>query len=796
MWRFLANKILRNRLAFILTLGVLTIFMGYEASRIQLSYEFAKVLPVSDPAFNDYEDFKKMFGEDGSVMVIGLQDSNLFSLNKFNDWYSLSNSIKSIDGVQDVLSVAALFNIIRNDSLQRFDFKPLMSKPLQSQMEADSLRDLIYSLPFYNDLVINKKTNATLLAITFKKADLDSEHRIEIVKQIKAEAQKFSEKHNINLHYSGMPYIRTAIMNKVSGEMKLFLLLGVLITAIILWAFFRSITSVLFSIIVVVTGVVWSMGTIELLNYKITILTGLIPPLIMVIGVPNCIFLINKYHSEIARHRNKIKALTRMITTIGVSLFLANVTTAIGFGVLYFTDSSFLTQFGVIAALNVMLTYFITLIFIPIILSFLPMPRAKEMVHLEGKRINKVLEAIDHLVHHHRKVIYIVITFITLISIYGMMQIDMTGYVVDDLPAKDPVYTDLRFFETNFKGVLPFEIFIDTKKPNGVFENNARVLYKIKTLQKMLEQYPDLSRAVSITEVLKFSYQSYRGGNEKYYVLPGINELKNLNDYISTVKGNEGKLKSFIDSTKQYTRVSIQMADVGSTRIKELLKEIKPRIDSVFNSDTYNVKLTGHSLMFLKGNDYLLNNLIESLLIEIILIALVGLALFRSVRIILLSKLPCLIPLVITAGIMGFMDIRFKPSTILIFSIAFGIASDGTIYFLAKYRQELKHHKKSISEAVSATIRDTGLSMIYTAVILFFGFGIFAASGFGGITALGILISITLLVSMITNLVLLPSILLSIDNWVSKKEILTPPLLELDEAEEEEPEAKITHQEN
>lgn len=767
--------------------------MAYQASQIKLSYEFAKVLPVTDPAYHDYESFKKMFGEDGSVMVLGLQDSDFFTVNKFNDWYELNNNIKKISGVQEVLSLATLYNIVRNDSLKKFVFKPLIVKPLANQPEADSLKQIIYDLPFYSDLIINKQTGATIMAITFKKADLDSKHRIEMVNDIKKYADEFAAKHKINIHYSGMPYIRTAIMNKVSGEMKLFLILGVVITAFILWAFFKSFTSVVFSIVVVIAGVVWSMGSIELLNYKITILTGLIPPLIMVIGVPNCIFLINKYHSEYAKHGNKIKAITRMVTTVGVSLFLANITTAIGFGVLYFTNSSFLTQFGVIAAVNVLLTYVITLIFIPIILSFLPVPRASEMMHLEGKRINKVLTVIDDLVHNHRKSIYVITTFITLVGLFGMTKINMTGYVVDDLPENDPVYADLRFFETNFKGVLPFEVFIDTKKPNGIFDNNAAALYKIRAMQKMLQQYPELSRAVSVTEMLKFTYQSYRGGDSKYYVLPGITELKNLNDYAGSAQNAGGKLKSFIDSTRQYTRVSIQMADVGSKRIKDLLNEVKPRIDSIFNPSDYKVTLTGHSLIFLKGNDYLLRNLLESLLIEIILIALVGLALFRSVRIIILSKLPCLIPLVITAAIMGFLEIRFKPSTILIFSIAFGIASDGTIYFLAKYRQELKHHKKSIPDAVSATIMDTGLSMIYTMVILFFGFGVFAASGFYGIKALGILISITLLVSLITNLVLLPSILLSIDNWVSKKEILSEPLIEIDEEEQDgEPEESTT----
>ncbi len=784
MWKFLANKILRNRIAFILVLLALTVLMGYQATKVELSYKFAKVMPDTDPAYIEYENFRKRFGEDGSVMVIGFRDADFFRLEKFNDWHLLSEKIKSIKGIQNVLGVGNLYSINRNDSLQKFEFIPVIKKPATSQQEVDSLKKTIYSLPFYDGLIINKSTNAMLMAITFNKADLDSKHRLEMVKSIHEEATKFSVKHNIPLHFSGMPYIRTALMNKVSGEMKLFLLLSILITTIILGALFRSFTSVVISIVVVLLGVLFSVGTLELLHYKITILTGLIPPLILIIGVPNCVFLINKYHNEFASHGNKIKALTRMITTVGISLFLANITTAIGFGVLYFTSSSLLVEFGVIAALNVMITYLITLISIPIILSFLPPPKPRHILHLEGKRINKILSFIDYLVHNHRKAIYFVISFITLLSFYGMSRIDITGFVVDDLPEKDAIYTDLKFFESNFKGVLPFEIAIDTKKPGGVFADNAATLYKIKTLQKQLEQFPEFSRAVSVTELIKFSYQAYRGGDEKYYVLPGISELTRLSEFTGDVKGNQ--LKSFIDSTRQFTRVSIQMADVGSSKIKDLLAAVQPKVDSIFEKDKYNVSLTGHSLMFLKGNDYLLKNLIESLLIEILLIAAVGLALFRSVRIILLSKLPCLIPLVITAGLMGFMDIRFKPSTILIFSIAFGIASDGTVYFLSKYRHELKYNKKTIPEAITASIMETGLSMIYTTVILFFGFGVFAVSDFGGTAALGLLISLTLLISMITNLVLLPCILLSIDKWVSRKEIISEPFIKLEVEDEAE----------
>jgi len=454
------------------------------------------------------------------------------------------------------MSIGNTYNIVVNDSLEKFEFTALLDGPLSNQAETDSIKKLIESLPFYEGLIYNRETGATIMAITFSKKDLNSEHRLEIVKEIKTQSELFEKKHNIKLHYSGMPYIRTEYMAKVSGEMKFFLLLAIIITAIILWIFFRSFSSVFFSIIIVAIGVIWSLGTIELLGYKITILSGLIPPLIMVIGIPNCIFLVNKYHSEYAAHGNKIKALTRTIETIGVTLFLANITTAIGFGVLYFTNSSLLVDFGIVSAINTMTTYIITLILIPITLSFLPAPSAKHTKHLDAKRMNKLLDVVDNLVHHHRKAIYITITLITLISLYGMNKINVIGFVVDDLPKKDPIYSDLRFFEENFNGVLPFEVFIDTKKPNGVFAENGAALYKIKRLQKIFADYPEFSKPLSVVEAIKFAYQGYKKGNPKYYILPPPTELQKLKEYISTLKGRENRLQTFLDSSNQYTRVS------------------------------------------------------------------------------------------------------------------------------------------------------------------------------------------------------------------------------------------------
>lgn len=779
MWKYFSRILLRNKITFTTVVLLITAFMGYKTSQVELSYDFAQILPDTDSTFIEYQNFKKHFGEDGNVMVMGFADKNLFQYEKFKDWNDLSLTIKNLQGIKDLMSVPTVYKFVKNDSLEKFEFVPLIKSPIRNQQDVDSIKADFLALPFYEGIIYNKETGANVMAITFTKKDLNSKRRLEIVAEIKILADAFSKKHNVEMHYSGMPFIRSQVMTKVSHEMTLFLILAILVTALILWAFFRSGNVVFFSLIITGVGVLWSMGIMQLFGYKITILSGLIPPLIMVIGLPNCIFLINKYQSEFVQHGNKIKSITRSIETIGVTLFLANITTAIGFGVLYFTKSLMLVEFGIVASISVMATYFITLILVPVILNVLPTPKAKHTKHQEGKVINKALDFVDYLVQKRRPAIYITTAVLTGICFWGMTFIDMNGYVVDDLPKKDPIYTDLHFFEDNFNGVLPFEISVDTKKENGLFENNAKALYKIKAMQKVFEGYPIFSKPLSVVEAIKFSYQAYNDGNPKYYRFPGVTDLKTLSEYSGSLKGQNNKLAKFIDSTKQTTRISYQVADIGSKKMKELMTILRPKIDSIFSPAEYKVNLTGHSLVFLKNNDYLLSNLLESLLIEIILIAIVGIALFRSVRIIVLSKLPCLIPLVITAGIMGFLDIRFKPSTILIFSIAFGISSDGTIYFLTKYRQELKKNNAGAAAAISAAIKDTGLSMVYTSIILFSGFSIFSASSFGGTVALGVLVSLTLLISMFTNIILLPAILLSIHRKSMKKEIIEKPLIDI-----------------
>lgn len=779
-----ARIILRYRLVSLITLLVLTGFMVYMATGVKLSYEAAKILPPSDPTYAQYLKFKEKFGEDGTVMVIGFQSDRIWDKDVFAGWYQLTNDVKKIEGIQEVISVARAFYVTRNDSLQKLDFKPLIAQKPTRQSEVDSIKDQLLNLPFYDGLLYNDSSRATVMAITFDQSKLNTKGRITIVNQIKKMADQFAAEQKLDLHYSGLPYIRTAVSQKILAEMKMFMGLAIGITALILLFFFRSFYPVLFSMIVVIFGVIWSFGTLQLFGFKITILTSLIAPLIIVIGIPNCILLLNKYQQEFARHGNKVKALARSIYRIGVSTFFANVTTSIGFLVFAFTHSDVLIEFGLIASINVMITFLISLVFIPIVFSYLPAPSAKQIYHLERKGLTRILTRLDNWVHRYRWRIYATVIVIVIVSLYGMTKITTVGYVVDDLPKKDVIYKDLKFFEKNFRGVLPFEISIDTKKPGGALE--LKTLYKINRVQKILANYPQFSEPVSVAEGIKFSYQGLNDNNKKYYIIPNVEELARLSGYASgETKGNQRMFRSIIDSTKQVTRISFQVADIGSIEMKKLLAEIKPRIDSVLDPKDYDVRLTGNSIIFLKNNDYLLLNLKESILLAILFIGSVMFFLFMSVRMVIIALIPSMTPLLLTAAMMGYFDIPLKPSTILIFSIAFGIASDGTMYFLTKYRQELRKFGGSISKTVSSAIHETGPSMLYTAVILFSGFFIFSASSFGGTSALGILISVTLLIAMLSNLIFLPTLLLSLQKRIITRAFLKEPLIQVFDEEED-----------
>lgn len=770
MWENIGRFVLKYRIPLVVLLALSTAFMAWHASKVELSYEFSKAIPVDNPKYLQYQSFKKQFGEDGNLLVIGMQTNQFFSQPVFNDFKDLNDNLRKVASVEDVLSAATAVNLVKDDSTENLAAIPLFPPGNLDQQVIDSCKINFLNLPFYRGLLYNPVTNAYVIAIRINREVLASANRTVVVQNILDVSDAFSKKHNIALHYSGLPLIRTNIATRIANEMKWFLLGSLLLSAVILLLFFRSLSTMVLSLAVVIIGVIWSFGTLHLAGYKITLLTALIPPLIVVIGIPNCIYFLNKFHVSYNETQNKEKALVNMVGKMGVVTLFCNIAAAIGFAVFALTKSAVLKEFGVVAGINIMVIFFISFILIPAVLSYLPPPKARHTRYLDNKWLLTILDKLEVWSLNHRKLIFGVTALALLFAVAGMFKLRSEGFIVDDLPKTDPIYRDMKFFERNFKGVMPLEILVDTKRRNGMRINPLQTFERMDSLSRYIAAQPEMARPLSIVEGMKFARQAYYDGDSSNYGLPNSFDISFLAGYLNSKKDTSEVNKnnvtslvtSFMDTSKQYARISVNMADVGSKRLPQLLQTLEQKARQYFDTSKYRIQFTGTSVTFLEGSAFIINGLKESIIWAFLLIALCMLYLFRSFRILICSLIPNVIPLVITAGVMGWAGVRLKPSTVLVFSVALGIAIDITIRFLVNYKQEQQGSSKPVKEVVINTIHSTGISIIYTSLVLIAGFVIFVFSGFGGTQSLGWLTSLTLIVATITNLTLLPALLISL----------------------------------
>jgi hypothetical protein len=556
----------------------------------------------------------------------------------------------------------------------------------------------------------------------------------------------------------------------MKGEIALFIGGALFITALVFFLFFKSYRATLISVCILILGVIWSFGTLGLFHYHITILTAIIPPLIIVIGITNCIFLINKYQQEIKNHKNQAKALQRVISKIGVSTLMTNCTTAIGFATFMITGNDLLFEFGLVTALNVITVYLLTLMVVPIVYSFMPLPNAKHLNHLNKNYISKLLKWVQDIVWNKRKIIYSFYGLLLVFSIIGVSKMKVSGSLIGEMPKGASFFKDILFYEKEFNGVMPLEIMIDTKRKKGVMKLST--MKKMDELQKTIESIPELSKPISVVNLVKYSTQAYYNGNPEYYQLPTAQEQIFILSYAknATKNSKDNLMKSYVDSTGQYARITTFMKDIGTDEMAKVQTKLDEKIKAIFPKDRYEVTITGKAFVFQKGTAYLIDNLIESLIFAILLIAGLMAYMFKSVKMILVSVITNILPLCITSGLMGYFGIPLKPSTILVFSIAFGISVDNAIQFMAKYRHDLALNNGEIKKSVFSALQETGISTFYTSVVLILGFATFTLSSFSGTIALGGLISVTLLFAMFANLLVLPALVLTFEKKKINKE--------------------------
>jgi predicted RND superfamily exporter protein len=771
-WNKTSRFVLKRQIIILIAIAIITVLLGSQMKNIKFSYTEANLLPEDHIENVKYDNFLDVFGEEGTLIVLAVNDPTIFTPEKFLNWNTFAKKLDSFPEVDYSVSIGDLKELTKDKENKRFELVPLSIENLKTQEDVDQFRNHLFNdLPFYDNLLFNKTTQTIQIALFIDKKIVNSKLRKDFIfNEFNPLVTQFEKDNNVDVRVSGMPYIRTINSQNIKSEMGMFVGLALGVTALIFFFFFRSFRATFITLLVVSIGVVWAFGFIGLFHYEITILTALIPPLIIVIGVPNAIFIINKYQQEVKKHGNKTKSLQRVISKVGNATLMTNITTSAGFATFIFTNSSLLKEFGVIASINIMAIFILSILIIPSIYSFMPPPKEKHLRHLEKQWISKIVEWMVSMVRNRKVTIYSVAFFVIITSIIGVYKIQVSGSLIDDMPKEKQFFKDILFFEKEFGGIMPLEIMIDTHKENGVYKLST--LKKIDKLSKVLSSTPGLSKATSVVDLVKYSKQAFYNGNPKYYQLPTSQEKNFLLDYIKNSDQSSGSVINNVDSKGRYARVTTYIKDIETDEMSKIKEDLQEYIDREFDTEKYTVTLTGKAFVFLEGTNYLIKNLVLSLSLAIILISLFMGWMFRSLRMIFISLIPNLLPLLVTAGLMGFLGIPIKPSTILVFSIAFGISVDDTIHFLAKYRQELISSNWKIRKSVYKALRETGVSMFYTSIVLFFGFLVFIVSNFGGTKALGGLVSVTLLFAMISNLLLLPALLLSLERNMAKNKNL------------------------
>jgi len=855
MWQSIANIILRNKFIIIGILALVTVFFGYKAfSGLELDNKYGILLPNNAQAKADYDKFKDLFGEDGGTLVIAIETDSLYTQENFLKWKELGDSILEMEGIKAVISEATLFSLQNNREKQRFEARRIFSDTQFKEKSIDSIQREIRNNPLYRGTLYNSDENVSLMMVSIDESFITDQKKANVVLDVENLVNSYEENFG-KARFAGMPHLRVVIGKRVLKEMYIFIALLIVMTSALMYFFFRSMRVVLICNLVVAVAVIWSMGTIGAFNFKMTIIMALIPPLMIVIGVPNCIFLLTKYHQEVADHGNKAKALSRVIKKIGTATFLTNLTTSLGFLTFVTTNSDKLMQFGITASINIMMVFILSITILPIIISILKSPKPKHLKHLERKLAVGLLDVLVNITIKHRRWVYIVTILVVVLSVMGLLQIQTTGNLTSDLPKDHQIKQDFDFIETKFGGAVPFEILIDYKEQSRL--SKKQTLQRIEMIQKHLDEDELFSKSLSYVDALKAANMAYYNNDSSQFRLitsrrhlSKIGRYIDSSSYITDAEGVGIAMNELVDTAAYVIRIRTQMRDLGSFEVGYRADTLRHTLDTILNPDRkqieafykayskkgkkayldsilnnypaianalseayiknddqqleydtnpmeflkakssendfkknlrsaidleyYDFTLTGTSIVASEGTKYMVINLFTSLIFAIIAIAILMAILFRSGRMVLVSLIPNFIPLLFTAGIMGWFGVPLKPSTLLVFSIAFGISVDDTIHYLAKYRQELKNKHWDLKACAIMAIREAGLGMFYTSIILFCGFIMFSFSQFGGTKALGILVSLTLLVAMITNLVLLPTLLLSLERRITTKSFEEP----------------------
>jgi len=739
-------KVILNHPKVILSiLAAITLVLGTFLPKVKMDFSIEQLFSQNDPVINRFLNFREEF--DGV-------DNRIFLLYESDDPFSYKNlelnkkMVYAFENIEGVSKVTSLTNIELFTEGGEYLLSPVYENIPKSIDSLNIAKERIISSDLLKNYLISEDGKVAAILIEVSDSFNEHESRESIVKQID-ELQLGTD---WTWHQTGLPIIRTRYVQYMIADNITFLIPVLSMLILLLSLLFRSLVGLALPLIVVLLTIIWTLGFMTATGITINIISYIIPTLLMVVGISDSVHFLVKYYKTLHLLGDKREALTQSLQKIGTAIFLTSITTAIGFGALSMVNIEIVKEFGIFTAMGVFFAFIITVLFIPSSLMLLgKTPKTKLEAYSRGYRVKIVKKLITIVRGHPKKIIFTGIT-ITIIGFFGALQINPHSKLLDDLRPGNTLLEDMRLAEDRMGSVLPVEIII-TVDENENFQDiqDVAVISFTDELASYISKIPEIGKVVSVSDYLKAINQAMNDGDKSFYQVPLSREI--ISQYMLLY---DSEFNSLINSDLTKLRIASQIKDIDSRRSAEIEKELNTYIASVI-PEGISAEVTGTAFLALRTNNYLVKNLLGSFLVALIIITFLMIVLFRSVKMAFISILPNIIPMMVMAAVLGFLQIPLRPATAMTFAVAFGIAVDDTLHYLIRYRMELS--KQHYRQANDSTMLGTGIAMMSTTAILSAGFLVLILSQFTPTVEFGMLSVITIVTALIGDLTFLPALL-------------------------------------
>lgn len=728
-------------IAFFSILGIVSIFLLFN---LKFSFDFSQFFPEGDEDLEFYQEFIKDFGTDDNFLLIAIEnEETVFDQDFLNRFHEFSTETKELSYVTESQSLTTVYYPLK--SLFGYTRIPVIRRDNPSKYKSDWKK--IQEDDLFINSLIDEKAQSLVLALETEDG-LDYEQCAELLNEVRHRLDKKGFK---NYHLLGRAFFYEALIDMQKRELMVTTIASSFLIFLILFLVYRRIAVIVLTLSSIFLALLIFMGLLSLLKIELTALAAFYPILLLIVGTSDVIHIMDDYLNKLKKGLEKETAMRLTLKEVGVSTLLTSVTTAIGFASLLTSKSTSVSGFGLNASIGV-LTAFITIIFFTCALLLVIDKKYLLPKKQDSEIWSKGLIATNSFTKKYPRSILIGSLMFGMFCILGMTKINTNYQIKNSFPTNSDIANDFEFFQQNYAGFRPLEVAVMTTSAHKI--TDFKVAQEIEKVVGKMKSFSEIQNVQSVNMMYKGLNKANNLNKSDFFILPKT-EVKFESYKKEAKKLARKQFEKFVNAEDTKSRISAKVLDVGLDSITEVYSNLNDFFKTKTDSSIVKFRLTGTGILLDKNAFYVRESLIEGLLIGTLLVAIIMALLFKNLKLILISFLPNIIPLLFAAGLLGYLGIPLEATISVVFAIVFGIAVDDTIHFLGRYKVS-RNNGLTKEEALEVTFTETGRALIITTLSLFFGFMVLLFSIHAPSMTIGLLVSVTLLAALVLDLLLLP----------------------------------------